>query len=156
MKKGLFIGVSVLIALGAGIQFIRPDRTNPSVDPSLDFIYVAAPPAEIRGILQRSCYDCHSHQTRWPWYSAVAPASWLVAGDVSDGRSHLNLSEWGSYPRGRRIARLESIMAEVDKGEMPPSSYLFLHRGAALSSEEKEVLLSWMEGISDSLTNMAE
>jgi hypothetical protein len=153
MKKGLIIGVGILLVLGAAIQFIRPDRTNPPADPSLDFTSVLIPPARIQAILQRSCYDCHSHQTHWPWYSSVAPASWLVAEDVSEGRRHLNFSTWGTYPRGKRIARLEAMISELDRGKMPPSSYLLLHRNAALTAEEKEVLLSWIEETSDSLTN---
>ena len=156
MKKSMMIGVGVIAALAAGIQFIRPDRTNPSSDPGSDLLSVLSPPAQVREILQRSCYDCHSHQTRWPWYSAAAPASWLVAADVREGREHLNFSVWGSYPRGRRIAKLESMIAEVDKGSMPPGTYLLMHREATLGAAEKEALLLWMENTADSLTNESE
>jgi Haem-binding domain len=151
-KRILTASLATLILVGGGIQLIRPDRENPPVDPSKDLLALSAAPEQIQAILRRSCYDCHSNQTRWPWYSAIAPVSWLTTRDVREGRKHMNFSEWGTYPRGRQISKLESIGSEVDKGEMPLEIYLLLHRDAALSKEEKDTLLAWVYAMSDSLT----
>src|SRR4051812_28292081 len=86
----------LLLVAFIGIQFVRPDRTNPPAAPAAS-LATAAPPA-IRTVLDRSCGDCHSNQTRWPWYSNVAPMSWMVASHVHDGREHFNYSEWTAYP----------------------------------------------------------
>jgi hypothetical protein len=151
-KRILTASLATLILVGGGIQLIRPDRENPPVDASKDLLTLSAAPEEIQAILRRSCYDCHSNQTRWPWYSAIAPVSWLTADDVHEGRKHMNFSEWGTYPRGRQISRLEMIGTEIDKSEMPPANYLLLHRDARLSEAEKDTLLAWVDAMSDSLT----
>jgi hypothetical protein len=152
MPKPLRLVLGLLVIGGIGIQFIRPERLNPSTKAGADLGSITQLPAQVRGILERSCYDCHSNATRWPWYSAVAPASWLVAGDVNEGREHMNFSEWGTYPAGRRISRLEMIATEVDKGSMPPAAYLLVHRSAALSPEDRNALLAWADAALDSLT----
>jgi hypothetical protein len=144
----LAIGIAVL---AIAIQFIRPARTNPQVDPSKDMMALVSVPPEVRAVLERSCFDCHSNRTTWPWYSHVAPASWLVANDVSEGRKHLNFSEWGGYKTGRQRSKLESLIGEVDKAEMPPGTYLIMHRGAALSASERDLVTGWAESLSDSL-----
>lgn len=145
------VGIVLLLGLALS-QLIRPDRTNPRVDEAVEMTAVLPVPGPVQDILDRSCMDCHSYRTRWPWYSAVAPASWLVASDVREGREHLNLSEWGKYSRARAASRLDMIISEVDKGEMPPASYLLLHNNARLSEEQKDILSSWAEHVSDSLT----
>lgn len=142
------IGVAV-VALG--IQFVRPARTNPPVDSARDIIGQPSLPPDVRAVLERSCFDCHSNRTRWPLYSEVAPVSWLVVGDVNGGRRHLNFSEWEGYKIARRLSKLESFIGEIDKGEMPPGTYLLMHRDAALSPAEKELLIRWAEGLTDSL-----
>src|SRR6516162_4122750 len=85
-----------LLAAGALVvmQFFRPERTNPLSDPAASFEAVAKPSSEVIASLKRACYDCHSNQTVWPWYSNLAPVSWLIASDVKQGRAHLNFSEW--------------------------------------------------------------
>ena len=87
---------TILLAAGALVvmQFFRPERANPSTDASASFEAVAKPSPEVVASLKRACYDCHSNQTVWPWYSNVAPVSWLIANDVKEGRAHLNFSEW--------------------------------------------------------------
>jgi len=143
------IGLAVLLVV---IQFFRPERSNPAVDPAGDITAQMSVPPAVRSILERSCYDCHSSKTRWPWYTNVAPVSWLVAHDVNEGREHLNLSEWGSYKHGRRVSRLDVMINLVDKGEMPPKSYLLMHGDAALGEADKDILCAWAEQLSDSLT----
>ena len=157
MKTILKAAVVLALVVFVAIQFInRPDRTNPSEDPSMTITSRLAVPEDVRAMLDRSCADCHSNRTRWPWYSAVAPVSWLVAADVEEGREHLNFSAWGSYSRKRQASRMEMIATVVDKDEMPMKSYLLLHPDAELSEADKDLLCSWAEDQSDSLMNSAE
>jgi hypothetical protein len=143
------IGVA---AVALGIQFVRPARTNPPVDPAKDIVGQPSLPSNVRAMLERSCFDCHSNRTRWPLYSHIAPVSWLVANDVNSGRRHLNFSEWEGYKVGRRLSKLESAIGEIEKGGMPPGTYLLTHPDAVLSPAEKELLIRWAEALSDSLT----
>ena len=152
MKTLLKVVLLIAVVVAVALQFIaRPDRTNPAEEPALTLTSRLSVPADVRAILERSCNDCHSHQTRWPWYTAVAPASWIVAGHVEEGREHLNFSEWGRYTLKRQAAKLEMISAEVDKGSMPLQGYLFLHSDAALSEADKDRLCEWAASQSDSL-----
>ena len=108
-------------------------RDNPPV--------VAEPPwadPAARALAQRACFDCHSNETRWPWYSYVAPASWLVVYDVSEGRKHLNFSDWA------RAEDADEAAEEVLEGEMPPTAYVLAHREAALTPQERRQLASWL------------
>jgi hypothetical protein len=133
-------GLLALIIVAAGIQFIQPERTNPPVDPQMTFESVVKPPPEISAILHRSCYDCHSNSTRWPWYSHVAPVSWLVADDVKEGRQHMNFSEWGRLNKEKAQTKTEDIFNEVHDNEMPLWIYTQMHREARLSQSDKDNL----------------
>ena len=135
--------VLVLVFLGAAAQFIRPERTNPPVDQAQTLEAVAKVPASLAPVLRRSCYDCHSNETRWPWYSEVVPMAWGVANHVREGRSAMNLSEWGRYPARKRTALLEKLCDKVREGEMPLPSYLWLHRDARLSETEWKAVCDW-------------
>ena len=136
MKYGMFLLVGGLILA----QVVKPvDRSNPPVTGDV------GAPAAVNGVLRRSCYDCHSNETTWPWYSYIAPFSWLVAGDVEEGREHLNFSEWDSYPAGQRDHKLEELRDEVQSGAMPLEKYTYLHRSAKLSDADKAALLGWAE-----------
>ena len=99
--------------------------------------------AEVSRLFQRSCMDCHSNSTNWPWYSYVAPTSWLVERDVHSGRRHLNLSGWQQYTNEQKQKLLADIASVVKNGEMPLPQYLLIHRQAALSSQEIETLYQW-------------
>ncbi len=141
------IGIALI-----AMQFIaRPDRVNPVEDHRVALSSRLHVPDSVQAILDRSCNDCHSHRTVWPWYSAVAPVSWFVAHDVEEGRRHLNFSEWGTYPVKRQAAKLEMISAEVDKGDMPVRAYVLMHGQAALSEADKDMLCDWAADASDSL-----
>lgn len=152
MKRGLVVaGVAAVMIVG-GIQLIRPERTNPPENPAAALAASFPVPGNVQAILERSCMDCHSNRTRWPWYSSVAPASWLVAKDVNEGREHLNFSEWGTYRRARMITALNIMVSVLDKGEMPPSQYLLLHAEATLTDADIDTLCAWAEAASDSLS----
>lgn len=129
--------ILALLVVAIGIQLVPVDRSNPPVRNDLHA------PAEVKEILVRSCYDCHSNATHWPWYAKVAPVSWLVAHDVQEGREELNFSDWGAYDT-RRQAKLAVEMVEaVEKRDMPMAIYIYLHAEAKLTGTEIGVLRSW-------------
>jgi hypothetical protein len=126
-----------LVVLAVVCQLIPIDRNNPPVTAAVQV------PQELRRILSRACFDCHSHETVWPWYSRIAPASWLVAIDVHEGRHHLNFSTWGDYPQDKQQKLRKKIWESVREGEMPPFQYLPLHPEARLNEQEKAMILGW-------------
>ena len=107
MRRALNVVLVVLVVVFAGAQAVRPARTNPPSNPAADIAAVLRLPPAAAAVLDRSCRDCHSSGTRWPWYSHIAPASWLVTDHVDHGRSHLNFSAWGTYDRARQTRLLE-------------------------------------------------
>lgn len=135
----------VVIAICAvlALQFVRPARTNPAVDQTQTIQAHLQVPPNVGAILDRSCQDCHSNTTRWPWYSNVAPVSWWVIDHVNDGRRHLNLSEWGRYDKRRAGKKLEEICDEVSSGSMPLPSYTRVHWSAKLSPGDSQILCEW-------------
>lgn len=133
MKKVAIVFVLIFI----GIQFFSVSKTNPPVSAELD----ASP--EVKGIFKRACYDCHSNETNWPWYSSVAPVSWLVSDDVNEGREHLNFSEWGNLTRKKIAHAKEEIWDEVKDGDMPLWKYTIIHSEARLTQKEKEIIREW-------------
>ena len=141
MQKRLKIVGGVALALFLGIQLMPVDRSNPPVTADLDA------PHEVKALLRAACYDCHSHETRWPWYSYVAPVSWLVAHDVEEARTEMSFSEWGALdPREQRELRRE-MWEKVEEGKMPLKKYVMLHPGARLSEEQKRLLRDWCHGM---------
>jgi len=131
--------LAVLIIVVVGIQFVPVERTNPQVTGEIEA------PAEVMDILRRSCYDCHSNETVWPWYSRVAPLSWKVVHDVDEGREEMNFSEWSGYPERKRAKKIHEVWEEVSEGEMPPWYYTPLHPEVELSAADKETLHKWAE-----------
>lgn len=143
MKQRLrWIGIGIILLIVAG-QFVRPDRTNPAVDPSVSFRADTTISADIRAAIERACFDCHSNETRWPWYSAVTPVNYLLADDVQKGRKLLNLSDWGNMKPGKRQRILGDIEDEVSRGEMPPAPYRLMHPSARFSDAETKLIIEW-------------
>ncbi len=124
------------------IQFVPVPLSNPPVESDV------AAPAPVLAILRRACYDCHSRETAWPWYSRVAPASWLVAYDVWEGRSELDFSAWNRILPDEQTKKTLKIWKEVSGGEMPPWYYLPFHREARLSAGDRAILREWTAGAS--------
>ena len=143
MKKFIrWAGIS-LVVLFLGLQLIRPAKTNPAVDESRHLLRQVEVPAEVAGALDRSCFDCHSNQTRWPWYSHVAPVSWFVIDHVNHGRQHLNFSDWAQYSVRDRAKFFEGIRESVEENAMPLSSYTLIHKEAVLSDADKKRIGDW-------------
>ncbi len=137
MKRKVLLAAGALVVVLIAIQLVPVDRSNPPVVADFDG------PAEVATVLRTSCYDCHSHETGWPWYSRVAPVSWLVAHDVEEARGRLNFSLWGSYDRKRQERLAEEIWEEVEKGEMPLPAYLLAHADARPDEADKATLRDW-------------
>ena len=139
-KIALFLAASIA-ALGL-LQFTNPVRTNPPA--ARDLLTVAPLSPAIAAVLRAACYDCHSHETQWPWYSRVAPSSWLVVADVREGREHLNFSDWPSAPE-RAAKKFDRISEVLDYREMPPKKYTLFHPEAQISERQRQELLDWCE-----------
>ena len=137
MRKALVIAFVSLAALGGAAQLIPVQRTNPPVGVPL------RAPVEIQAILDRACADCHTNETRWPWYSYVAPISWLVTRDVKVGRDNLDFSYWGQLSAADQRQLAKSIIREITAGTMPLRPYRLLHPGARLTPSELQRLRAW-------------
>ena len=135
MVRKLLFAVVLLLVVAQVVPF--PPADNPPLGEE-----VPAPP-EVRTILRVSCYDCHSNETVWPWYSHVIPTKWFVRGHVMEGREHLNFSTWEEYTPERASRRLENVVEMVQDGKMPLPSYLRLHSSAALSPEDQSRIIEW-------------
>ena len=152
MKKWVRrIGIGLLV-LFAVAQLKRPAHANPQAVPALAIHARMEVPAEVSSILERSCRDCHSNNTQWPWYSHVAPVSWWLVDHVNHGRSHFNYSEWGKGRPEKVEEHLGEICEEVSSGTMPLPSYLRMHSNARLSPIDVKALCTWTEAEQQRLT----
>lgn len=149
--KWLLISLVCLFIL---IQLKRPARTNPAVDQSQTIEAHTQTTPQVKDILDRSCRDCHSNNTEWPWYTNVAPVSWFVIDHVNEGRHRLNLSEWARLDQPGK--KLRQICDEVEDGAMPLSSYLPLHPKAKLSEQDKKTLCDWTAAERQRLTSAGQ
>ncbi len=131
----LFVVVGLIL-----IQVVPVDRSNPPVTGEI------SAPDPVMAVLRSSCYDCHSNDTRWPWYSRVAPVSLRISRHVREAREHLNFSEWEGLPMEDRDHAMEEIWEKVEKGAMPLPDYLRMHPEAALTDPQWETLRRWTEG----------
>lgn len=132
VRTGLVVLLAVVVS-----QFIPVDRTNPPVESDIP----TSP--EVKMVLRRACYDCHSHETVWPWYSHIAPISWLIVHDVHEGRAELNFSTWNRYSTQEQVKQLKESWEAVHEGEMPPWFYRAAHRTTHLSAQDKALLRQW-------------
>ena len=134
-----------VVAMLAVVQLIPVARTNPPVDAAQTMSETIPVPSGIASILGRSCQDCHSSQTVWPWYSQVAPLSWFLVNHVNEGRGEMNVSEWGRYTARRKDRKLKEICEQVTRGKMPLETYTLLHPQARLSDLDRKALCDWSE-----------
>lgn len=139
-KQRILIGILLIVGI---MQFFPIDKTNPSADPTLDFVSVMQPPAEVVSLFQNACYDCHSYTTEYPWYTNIAPVSWWIKKHINHGRDNLNFSLWGSYSAEKAKHKLEECAEKTLKTEMPLTSFLISHPEARISKEERKKLADW-------------
>jgi hypothetical protein len=138
--KKILIALLVVLIL---IQFIRPAK-NAVIDVTpQDITRLYSVPDSVHRILQRSCNDCHSNNTIYPWYNNFQPVSWWLASHITKGKKHLNFSEFGTYTPKKQIKKLAKIAKSVTEGWMPLDSYLWIHKNAALTDNEKQIIANW-------------
>ena len=138
------IGLGLVVVLVV-LQFFRPDRNGAPVDPQQDLLSVASPPDQVAGLIRNACYDCHSNQTHYPWYSSISPVSWYLHHHISEGKEEVNFSEYGALEKADKIRLLDEFYEVLEGGDMPLRSYTLIHRKARLSKEDTDALCSWSE-----------
>ncbi len=133
------------------IQFFPITLNESDTVPQSDFMVVNQVPATIKNRLQVSCYDCHSNNTDYPWYSKIQPAAWYLEDHIQEGKDELNFNEWAEYSDRRKNSKLRSIISQIEEDKMPLDSYTLIHRDAILSDEDKRVIIDYMTALKDSL-----
>lgn len=146
-KKILKVVLLILVIAFIVIQFIRPEKNLANSPASEQSVF----PADVQRIIKTSCYDCHSSNTRYPWYAEVQPVAWWLAGHISDGKSELNFDEFSGYRPRRQYRKLVEIEKQISTDEMPLPSYLWIHNDAVLSAEGKSILINWSIAMRDSM-----
>ncbi|QIG89220.1 heme-binding domain-containing protein [Chryseobacterium sp. POL2] len=139
--------ITVLLVAFIMIQFFPIDKTNPEINPKMDFVNTKQPPVAIAKILKTSCYDCHSNETRYPWYASIAPSSWFLKKHIDEGRKKLNFSTWATYEPKRQLHKLDENIEMLEKDEMPLESYILGHPDAKLTTESKKLLIEYFRQI---------
>lgn len=137
LKKILKIGAFALATAFIIIQFFQIDRSNVPVVPGQDISSIINVPADVSQIMVRSCSDCHTNSTAYPWYSYIQPVGWFLKSHIDDGKRHFNLSTFATYDAKKQKKKLEEVCDEVSSGNMPLPSYLWIHRDAVLTESEK-------------------
>ena len=145
MKKRTRTILLALIGIFAVLQLFQIDKTNPPSDPADDFIAIENPPQEIAQMMKDACYDCHSYQTKYPWYTSIQPVGWWVRSHYRGGRQNLNYSEWRQYNDEDKPKGLHEMAEEIEKMKMPLKSYTWMHPEAKLSEGQKEALIAYFK-----------
>ncbi|WP_313028323.1 heme-binding domain-containing protein [Soonwooa sp.] len=139
--------ITVLLVAFIMIQFFPIDKINPEINPQMDFVNTKKPSITVAKILKTSCYDCHSNETKYPWYADIAPASWFLKNHIDEGRIKLNFSTWATYEPKRQAHKLEESIEMLEKDEMPLESYLLGHPEAKLTPETKKLLIEYFRQV---------
>ena len=149
------IGIAIIV-LFIVIQVFRINKTNNLVNEQTDFIAVTQTNPEVATILKNACYDCHSNQPTYPWYTSVAPVSWWIKNHINEGSKHLNFSIWQTYTVKRKDHKLEECVEMIEEGEMPMNSYTWMHPEAKLTDAQKQLLIDWFKAEKAKLNYVAE
>lgn len=145
MIKKILIALLVILVL---IQFIRPAKNVSDAAEPQAITNVYPVPGNVNEILKKACYDCHSNNTRYPWYSNIQPVYWWLNDHIQEGKEELNFSEFGTYNMKRRAKKLKKVAGEVKEGEMPLNSYTWMHKEAVLTQAEIDILVTWSSDLS--------
>jgi hypothetical protein len=147
--KRVLIGLVVVLV---GIQFVHPARNiNSTITPD-DFNQLYPIPDSVQVVLKKACYDCHSNNTRYPWYFNIQPVAWWMSDHVDEGKKELNFSEFGKRPLAKRAKKIKKIAKEVQDGDMPLSSYTWIHKDAMLSEGEKQLVINWANDLAQKIS----
>jgi len=144
--------LTVIVIAFVAIQFVRPDRNIASKVSSTDISGVFSMPDSVKVILQNACYDCHSNNTRYPWYVNIQPAGLWMAGHIKEAKGDLNFSEFGSYTPMKQIGKLEGVAGVLEKDFMPLKSYKMMHKEARLTADEKSLVINWAQKSANSIS----
>jgi len=140
--------ITACLVVFIAIQFVRLSPNKGDLHGENEISKKYNVPTEVQGILKQSCYDCHSNNTEYPWYTNIQPIGWWIQlSHVNDGKRHLNFSEFSSYPEKRAKKKIEEIADEIREGGMPLSSYTFIHRNAVLTPQQSKTLIDWAESL---------
>ena len=134
-----------LLAVLLIMQFFRPEPNNTPPDPEMDMLLLVSPGEDIAELVRKACYDCHSNQTVYPWYSKISPVSWYLDKHIRDGKEELNFSDFGGLDKADKIGMFADFCDVLDAGTMPLQSYMILHSDARLSGEQQLMLCEWSE-----------
>lgn len=140
MWKKILVGLCIVFV---AIQFVRMPKNQGAAPGSDDLIVRTAPDPSIQKLLESACYDCHSNQTRYPWYAEVQPVGWWLANHINDGKKHLNFSTLGQLSPKRAAHKLEECSDIVEDGDMPLTSYKLVHSDARLTPAQRKLLSNW-------------
>lgn len=149
-KKFKFI-VGFLLAVLLGIQFIPIQHNSVNSISASDFVEIYKPPLKISEIIQTSCYDCHSNQTKYPWYSKIQPIGLILQNHILEGKSELNFTEFGELSKRMKRTKLKSMISQIEDDKMPLLSYTFLHRDAILSKSDKFLIINYFDSLKNNL-----
>ena len=149
------VGIAFIV-LFIVIQVFRINKTITPVNEQTDFMAVTQTNPEVATILKNACYDCHSNQPTYPWYTNVAPVSWWIKNHINEGSKHLNFSIWQTYTVKRKDHKLEECVEMIEEGEMPMNSYTWMHPEAKLTDAQKQLLIDWFKAEKAKLNYVAE
>lgn len=149
------IGIAFIV-LFIVIQVFQINKTINPVNEQTDFIAVTQTNPEVATILKNACYDCHSNQPTYPWYTSVAPVSWWIKNHINEGSKHLNFSIWQTYTVKRKDHKLEECVEMIEEGEMPMNSYTWMHPESKLTDAQKQLLIDWFKAEKAKLNYVAE
>ena len=133
------------------IQFIQPTRNKSGQVLATDMAAMYKIPDTVQAVLKVACYDCHSNNTNYPWYTYLQPVGWMLANHIRHGKKELNFNEFGSYTARRQRSKLKAIANQVKDGEMPLNSYTLMHKDARLTREQKQLIIEWVQKTKDGL-----
>jgi hypothetical protein len=151
IKKILLVIFFIILIAYIVIQFIRPARNVSGQVSETDILKLFNVPGNVSTLLKNACYDCHSNNTNYPWYSNIQPVGWLLAEDIKDGKAELNFSEFGSLSSRRQISKLKNVASRIKDGTMPLPMYQLMHPEARLTEDEKQLLIDWFKNTRDSI-----
>ena len=146
MKLAKKIGLALLVIFLIA-QFFSPEKNESNLEDITVFITETNPSKEVKAILENTCFDCHSSNTKYPWYNKITPVNYWLTSHVNDGKRHLNFSEWSTYSLRKKDHKLDELIEEVEAGKMPLESYTYTHGDAKLSAEQIKMVSEWAKNV---------
>lgn len=141
-RKKILLGLLGLLVV---LQFIPIDRSVPEIKPDQDFLQIVNAPKDMAVLIKNACYDCHSYETKYPWYAKIAPASLLIKSHIKGGRQEMNFSEWGTYTKEKSATKLEECFKMVNDRKMPMKSFVNMHPEARMTDVQVTGLAQWFQ-----------